>query len=215
MLKELTIIVLTIGLPMFFIMNLGEQTTTGAIANEGAQARMERMQLYLAFPVPFSPVHKRLAEDIRKYLRAGSDEEYYYIDRLSYGEKFFDNERWLFEKLLQGACLKPYTLGIPNGRFVSPGGMNIVMPDNKFFDASFESIGVIPCDENIRQHSENSIARIIQIDLWWVTKTVETSNCPEKATNSLQLAQDNIQYGNLQAVLTNLYVAWSQATNCA
>ena len=53
--KELLIILLLLGLPTFFIMSLGPQST-GALVNGIAQVRVDQINLAMNFPIVLSTI---------------------------------------------------------------------------------------------------------------------------------------------------------------
>lgn len=209
--KELLMLISLIGLPTLFIMTM-HGGTTGAFSNEFAQLRLDRLMLYHSFPVPMdSPIHKRLATRVKEGIRAGAHEDFYGPDRLQSGDRFLDNEQEVILTLLQLSCLKPVGTP-PKGRYITPSGMDIIMVNNKYFEIGFESIGEVPCDDNMRYNAEIALKKLMELDYTLIMKTVEQSKCPPVET--LTRAREDIIYGNIEAALTNLRAAWSKSTYC-
>ncbi len=211
---QLLVIVLLIGLPMFFIMNFGGYSSTGAVINQNAEIRMHRLDVYLAFPVPiYNPVLKKLSEEVRTYLRAGAKDNFYGPDRLRMGDNFFSNENALFVDLIKLSCLKP--VGYPaKGLFVTPGGIQITMVGNTFFNLDYSELAKMPCDAFVVPSAEQAIGKILQLDALLVKSTVESSSCSDLAAENYILATQSMANGNIEDALINLHVAWSRAMNC-
>jgi len=216
MLKEMMLILFILGLPTMFIMTqIAVDGTTGAVPVNSAKLREQRVTMYLEFPQPFqSPVHKMLAYRVRNYLRLGAHQDYYDYNGLHFGQQFFNNEIHLVGELLKLACLKP-TEFVSEGRFISPGGMNVIMPGGKFFNAEFKDIGQVPCNQELRIKSELTLMHLFEIDRALVELSIADSRCPEVAAASMERAKSNIKFGSYEAAITNLRGAWSKSQYCA
>jgi hypothetical protein len=188
--KEVVMILLIIGLPLFFIMNFGQQTTTGAAVNELAQLRIERINLYLNFETPANRAHKNFAYRIRQGLLANSNDRFYYPYGLGSGNDFLDNEGEIFYDLGVLACEIQPELG----------------PE--------WSIGTVPCDTAQQSQARYIRQQLAMLDYKLIEITVQNSNCPANSQESMILAQQNLAMQNYDALLTNLRSAWSK-TKCA
>jgi len=216
MLKEMMLVLFILGLPTMFIMTqISIDGATGAIPVNSAKIRELRVTMYLDFPQPYqSPVHKMLAYRVRDYLRKGAHQDYYDYNGLQFGHKFFDNEIHLVGELFKLACLRP-TEFVSEGRFISPGGVNVIMPGGKFFNAQFKDIGQVPCSEELRVKAELTLIQLFEIDKALVELSIANSRCPEVAAASMDRARSNIQFGSYEAAITNLRGAWSKSQYCA
>ena len=211
--KELIVVFLVLLVPVAFVILMG-LNHSGAVVNELGELKKARVELYLGFPVPYEPLHRQLSDNVREYLRAGAGSDFYYADRLKFGNEFFENEKVLVANLLHLVCLKPVG-DVPKGRFVTAGGMDVIMLQNKFFDVTYDEIASVPCDEELASSSENVLKSVLSLDLQLVQSTVKVSRCPEYASDSLKSAQENVDYGNFEAVLNDLSAAWRKATDCS
>lgn len=211
---QVLVLVLLIGLPMFFIMNFGGYSSTGAFTNRNAELRLNRLDVFLAFPVPiYNPALKKLSEEARTYLRAGANNKFYGPSGLKMGNDFFANENVLFVDLIKLSCLKPVGSSA-KGLFITPGDIEIAMPGNTFFNVKYEELAKMPCDDFVRPSAEQAIGKILQNDALLVKDTIESSSCPELASENYILATQSMAAGNIEDALINLNVAWSKASNC-
>lgn len=212
--KELIMITLIVGLPIVFISYFEGFSSTGAIVNTNGELRRDRIQLYLSLPVPYEPVHRAIVDDVRSYLRAGSGGDFYYADRLKFGDQFFENEKMLVGELLKLVCLKP--LSSPaNGRFITPGKMDVVLLDNKYFGIPYQDLKKAPCDDDLRIAAEDILKKVMELDVALVGNTLTTSRCPELSVKSYDAALDDLRFGNYQSCLVKLQAAWNKASSCS
>lgn len=207
MLKETLIILLIVGLPTVILMNY--DSVTGALTNEFAEIRKYRLLEYHEFPLPFNPIQKHLAANVKNGLRAGANEDFYGPDRLLHGNEFFENELQLMASLIQLSCITP--IGEPKGRFITPSGKDIILVNNKFQEITYEQIKQIPCNEELLEHAQHTIGNILDIDANLVHSTIKSSNCPQKATETYTKALEDIKYGSIESAINNLKLSWQQA----
>jgi len=206
-------IIAMIGLPMVFISYFEGVSSTGAVANVNGELRMERIQLYLSFPVPYEPVHRSIAMKVRDYLRAGSGGDFYYVDRLRFGDQFFENEKMLVGELLKLVCLKP--LSSPaNGRFVTSGKMDVILLNNKYFGVPYQDLKV-SCDADLAFSAETVLKRVMELDVALVGDTLASSRCPGSAVKIYDEALEDLRFGNYQSCLVKLQAAWNKAAACS
>ncbi|VVB81878.1 Uncharacterised protein [uncultured archaeon] len=211
---QVLVIVLLIGLPTFFIMNFGDYSSTGSVTNQNAVIRLDRLDVYLSFPVPiYNPILKKLSEEARNFLRAGARDNFYGPNRLRAGDSFFSNENALFVDLVKLSCIK-HVGTIAKGSFVTPGGIQIMMPGNTFFNVDYDELSKLPCDVAVIPKAEQAIGKVLQLDALLVKSTIESSSCPEQASENYILATQSMAVGNVENALINLHVAWSKAANC-
>ncbi len=202
--KELLMILLILGLPTVFIMNLGSEKT-GAIANEMGLMRLERINLALSFPEVADGPYKVTIDRIRKYLREGAYYEYYYPQGLTKGYFFFPNEMLLYTELLKLMCLKQ----TEEGKFISPGGVIITLPGGKWQGVEFRDAGM--CDSFLQQAAERTLLGVTELDFRLVETTAGISYCGFRAVESMQLAMQNKNNRNYEAMLNNLQEAWTES----
>lgn len=201
-------ILFLLALPVVFMMNYGD-SATGAVVNEVAQLRILRINEALAFPAPFG-IYKTTAFRVRKFLIDGAKEDFYYPYGLGNGDLFFLNEINLLPELFILMCLQPSGI-IQEGRFISPGGISIRLPDKKWFSGRIEDIGQVPCDPVLQKAAEKALNKVIELDFRLVEMTVQNSRCGNIAAPSLRLAQENLGSGEYEAVFTNLRSAGSKS----
>lgn len=211
--KELLVVFLLLALPVFFVLMMEGFSSTGAIVNDFAVLRKDRVELYLNFPSPADAFHAGLARNVKDYLRAGAHEDFYGPDHLKFGDRFFENEQNLVELLLKLSCLRP-VVSPPKGLFVTGGGMDVVMLGNKFFYTPYDDF-MIPCSEQVRPSAEMTLKSVLVLDVELVRASIEFSNCPELAKDSFDLSLNALQRRDLEGVLTYLRVAWDKADKCS
>jgi len=212
--KELLMIIVLLGLPTLFIMGYGDAQSTGAATTEMASLRIERINLMLNFPQT-TDVYKTITYRVREYLRRGSHADYYYHNRLGAGDAFFLNEINLLPELFKLMCLAP-TEFTSKGRFISPGGIPIhIAGGNRWFTGQIQDIGQVPCNPDLANRAEEVLIKVMEIDFKMVELTIQTSNCPYLADESMKRAYDNLAEGAYEAVITNLRNAGSRAISCA
>ena len=83
--KELLLIIVLVGLPTFFIMSLGPQST-GALVNGIAQIKVDQINLAMNFPIVLEPPYKVITYRVRQHLRNMASEGYYYPNGLGNGD---------------------------------------------------------------------------------------------------------------------------------
>lgn len=188
-------------------------SSTGAIVNEFAMLRKDRVELYLGFPTPADAFHAGLARNVKDYLRAGAHEDFYGPDRLKGGDRFFDNEQKLVELLLKLSCLRPVS-SPPKGLFVTGNGMDVVMLGNKFFYTPFEDFQV-PCNNGVMPVAEQTLRSVLVLDVKLVESSIAVSDCPELAKANFDLALNALQRRDLEGVLAYLRLAWDKADKCS
>jgi len=199
MVKEVITILLIVGLSTIFIMSSVDNTTTGAVSSEMAKLRVERIELYHAFPTPLrNPIHKQLAERVRRFLLAGAHQNFYQYDRLRNGNLFMDNERELYTHLFYLMCVLQPEEFLPS----------------KQINGRVDSIGKIPCDLGLQAHAKRTFLALLEIDYQLLVHTVHDSQCPELAEESMMLALQNKALGKYDSYLSNLRMAWSRASTC-
>lgn len=207
--KEMILLLLLVGLPVIFVLNMSG-ATTGMLANPNSQLRQQRINLYLTFPQSSdNPTHDQLIYRVRNGLRLSGSGDYYTPTGLRSGNEYFEREHELFHNLLKLACLKPAPLG---GKYVSTGGISVREHGELL---TFETIGEIPCDPALAAAAEQTVYAMLAQDYKLVLNTATNSNCPSKTYDVLTRAKQNIEAGDVEAATTNLRAAWNRATACA
>lgn len=206
--KELLIIVLLLGLPTFFIMSLGPQST-GALVNGIAQVRVDQINLAMNFPIVLEPPYKVITYRVRQHLRNMASEGYYYPNGLGNADGYYLELLNVVPDLLRLACLRPY-----EDHYISASGRAILIPWNRWADGEFTDIGQIPCNSELAQKAEETLDGLVELNNKLLGITIQNSKCPGFAQDSMTLAQENIAMGNYEAAITNWRSAWSKATSC-
>jgi hypothetical protein len=206
--KEFLMILVLIGLPTLFIMNLGPQST-GAIVNELAQIRVEHINLAMNFPNYASPPYKVFVYRIRLYLRSMAREDYYYPYGLTNGNGYYLDMLNVVPDLHRLACLRPY-----EDHYISASGRAILIPWNRWAEVEFEDLGQIPCNPELAQAAEETLDKLVELNNRLLEITIQNSNCPENSADSMALAEENVAKGNYEAAITNWRSAWSKVTYC-
>ena len=209
--KELLVILLILGLPTFFITTLGPGLT-GKIVNDVGQLKVDRINL-LAFPFSPIPFLKQPVYDVKKYLAAGADENFYYPYGLGSGNNFFYNEQQLVLALLKLMCLQQ--TGQPNGGlYASYQGLKVHLLGNRWYGYGINYMGNFPCDYVVQDAAHKTLQNVLELDFKLVDYTIQQSNCPEQAREKLTLAQQYLVVGEYEPTLDYLNSAWNQATAC-
>ena len=206
--KEMLMILVLLGLPNIFIMNLGPQST-GALVNGLAQIRVEHINLAMSFPIFTSPPYKVITYRVRLHLRNLASEKFYYYGLVD-GDGYYLELLNLFPDLLRLACLRPY-----EDHYISAGGRAILIPWNRWADGEFTDIGQVPCNPELAQKSEETLDKLVELNNRLLDITIQNSKCGELAADSMALAEENVAKGNYEAAITNWRSAWSKATSCA
>ena len=211
--KEIITVFLIIGLPTVFIMLIGGGIT-GVVPYEVSNLRVERINLYLAFPQD-SGFYKAHTYRVREALRYGSRNEYYQYNGLAStkGHLFFDSEIGLVQELLTLSCLQPVGF-VEDGMFITPGGAKFILPGSQFNEVPYAEISQVPCDPELQALAVSTLHDILRLDQQLVDYTIGYSSCPGQAIEARDMAKGNIAQGLVEASLNNLRIAWSKATFC-
>jgi len=206
--KEVLMILLIVGLPTMFIMTL-HGGPTGLFSNEMANARSERLDLYLTWK-PETGIWKTTVRDIREGLRMSGHSNYYRHQGLQLGDEYFQREMNTAGRLLEVACLKPSPI-ISEKTFRTPAGFK-VRSGSTF--ASFKSVGQLPCEMQLVDLAEYTLGHLLQQDYNLIVITASYSNCPDSARETILRARDHITEGNVEEGLNNLHAAWRTLVSC-
>jgi hypothetical protein len=206
--KEFLMILVLIGLPTIFIMNLGAQST-GAVVNGLAQIRVDQINLALNFPYTTELPYKVMTYRIRAHLRNMASEDYYYPYGLGNGNGYYLEMTYLVPDLLRLACLRPY-----EDHYISASGRTFTIPWGRWGGAEFEDLGQIPCNPALQQASEDTLDKLVELNNRLLAITIANSRCGYLAQDSISRGEENIAQGNYEAAITNWRNAWSAATTC-
>jgi len=208
--KEMSLI--AFGMLLVGIFALTQMTTyysTGMAINEVANLRASRLQLYLNFPhSSASDAHRTMVRRIKDGLRLGGQDSYYHTGQgILRGQEFFDGELAVVRELRQAACLMPVQYAQLGHR-----GSGISVP--AVSERQIRDVGYVPCDQELRKASEETLDALVAIDMELVQFTIDRSRCGMFTQQTMRMARNKMEIHDYEAVLNALRVAWSQATYC-
>ncbi len=201
---------------VFFLALLGLVITqtgiTGNIANDLSELRVARIKIALEYPISGVPMLKIPSQDTRKYLIDGATEHYYFPYGLG-SEMFFFNEKQLMPALFQQMCL--VQIGQPNqGDYISYQGLPVHLMGNLWYNKRINYLGNVVCDYTAQLYAHQAITKVMELDFKLVEYTIQESDCPETAQQTLILAKEFLEGGEYERTIDALQLSWSQATKC-